>query len=56
MTPAIAQTTTEAEFDLVIGDLEVEIPRIDDITAATTRLGSPINPCTACTCKQIYCS
>jgi hypothetical protein len=56
MTAIIAQTTTEAAFDLEIGDVEVDIPEIDDIAAATTRLGSPVPPCTACTCRAIYCS
>jgi hypothetical protein len=55
MTAPVAQTTAEAEFDLVVGDLEVDIPEIDDIAAATTRLGSGAS-CTACTCKGIYCS
>jgi hypothetical protein len=51
---APAQEKTTAEFDLVIGDLELEIPELDDTVAALT--DGHTNPsCARCTCINIYC-
>ncbi|WP_163506612.1 hypothetical protein [Fodinicola acaciae] len=44
----------DADFDLVIGDLETEIPALDDITASTTHVGT-VSGCRYCTCISYYC-
>lgn len=51
---APAQETTAADFDLVIGDLEVVIPELDETTAGLTDLHTA-QGCSVCTCKSIYC-
>jgi hypothetical protein len=46
-------TANDAEFDLVIGDLERDIPELAGAayTWAGTRPG-----CDACTCVRVYCA
>ncbi|WP_279579425.1 hypothetical protein [Fodinicola feengrottensis] len=55
MTAPVNEKAT-AEFDLVIGDLELEIPALDETTASTTHLGTGGGNCFDCTCAGIYCS
>jgi hypothetical protein len=51
---APAQETMAADFDLVIGDLEVQVPTLDETAATLTDLHTA-NGCSVCTCKSIYC-
>lgn len=52
-TPAVLDASNE-EFDLMIGDLEKEIPELLDL--ASSHVGTTPVTCDSCTCIAVYCS
>ncbi|WP_163506613.1 hypothetical protein [Fodinicola acaciae] len=50
----VETTPAEADFDLVIGDLEAEIPALDDVVASGSHLNTGTS-CDLCTCISVYC-
>lgn len=51
---SLALKDSNDEFDLMIGDLETEIPELVD--SANSHIGTFPQGCDSCTCVSLYCS
>jgi hypothetical protein len=46
-------TDSDTTFDLVLGELEQDIPPV--VTMTTTHIGTTPKSCMFCTCITVYC-